>query len=467
MKILVTIASFGTKNDRYLDQVIGEYRSMSHQVEIVVFSNLQKHLGQDVTSLVVDLRGRDPHTLPFAHKKIMANRVADFDLFIYTEDDTVISERNLDAFLKVSSALPANEIPGFLNTDIGPTGDLHFCNMSSFFHWDPGLLVTRGDYRFAYFTNGHSASFVLTQGQLRRAISSGGFLVEPHEGRYNWACSAATDPYTQCGFKKLICISHLEDFLIRHLPDKYSARPYGGWHEVRKQLDALAEAQRDGAFRGLLFQPETKLLHGKWSRSYYEPVNLTMASLIPKTARSVLSLGCAWGATEGHLVGKGLRVVGVPMDSVIASCAEDKGVEIVYGDFAAARRKLQGETFDCILLSNVLPLVSDPIDVLSTFAPLLAAGGRVLASAPNLGGVAAWFERLRGKPYYRGLGDYEETGVHLTSRRQLRKWFASSDLKMDRLVEVVSEARQRAARWTLGLATPILAEELIAVGRRA
>jgi len=466
MKILVTVASFGTKNDEYLRQVIREYQSMPHRVDIIVFSNLQKDLGQNVTSLVVDLRGRDPHTLPFAHKRIMADRLADYDLFIYSEDDTLIRERNLDAFLKVSSVMPADEIPGFLNTDIGPTGELHFCNMSWHSHWDPGSVVTRGEYRFAYFTNQHSAAFVLTQAQLRRAIESGGFLVEPHQGKYNWACSAATDPYTQCGFRKLICVSHLEDFLIRHLPDKYSTRPYGGWDEVKRQLAALERIQHDGVFRGHLFQPETKLPLWAWSKSYYEPVNERMVSLIPDTAQTVLSLGCAWGATEEHLVKRGMRVVGVPMDPVIAACAEDKGVEIVRGDFAAARRKLQGETFDCILLSNVLHLVSDPVDVLRSFAPLLSAGGLVLATAPNLGRLSVWFDRLRGKAYCKDLGDYEKSGLHLTCPRLLRKWFADSNLKIDRIVKVVSGPRQRANRWTLGLAAPILAEELIATGRR-
>ncbi len=379
---------------------------MSYHADIIVFSNLQKDFGQDATSLVIDLRGRDPHTLPFAHKRIMADRIDDFDLFIYSEDDTLIRERNLGAFLRVSSMLPSDEIPGFLNTDIGPTGELHFCNMSSHFHWDPSSLVTRGEYQFAYFTNEHSAAFVLTQSQLRRAIESGGFLVEPHEGRYNWACTASTDPYTQCGFRKLICISHLEDFLIRHLPEKYAARPYGGWYEVKKQLAALAQAQRDGAFRGLLFQPETKLLQCKWSKSYYEPVNTHVLSLIPGGARSVLSLGCAWGATEEQLVKRGLRVVAVPMDSVIAASAEDKGVEIVYGDFQSAREKLGAERFDCLLLSNVLHLVPDPVGVLSSFSSLLSEHGVVIVTVPNMAEFRVVLRRLRRHSHFTTLGSY-------------------------------------------------------------
>ena len=141
-----------------------------------MFSDLQKNFGQDAECVVDNLDGKDPHTLPFAHKRIMANRIDDFDLFIYSESDTLICEQNLDALLLVSSVLPADEIAGFLNTDISPTGELHFCNTSAHFHWDPGSVVTRGEYQFAYFTNEHSAAFVLTQAQLRRAIESEGSL---------------------------------------------------------------------------------------------------------------------------------------------------------------------------------------------------------------------------------------------------------------------------------------------------
>jgi hypothetical protein len=33
--------------------------------------------------------------------------------------------------------------------------------------------------------------------------------------------SAATDPYTQCGMTKWLCISHFDGFLIHHMPNNY------------------------------------------------------------------------------------------------------------------------------------------------------------------------------------------------------------------------------------------------------
>ena len=52
LRLLVAIASYGTSNDRYLARLIAEYRSMPCQVDIVVFSNVQKNLGTEVEVVV-------------------------------------------------------------------------------------------------------------------------------------------------------------------------------------------------------------------------------------------------------------------------------------------------------------------------------------------------------------------------------------------------------------------------------
>src|SRR5271170_2525351 len=108
MKILTAIASWGTKNDTYLAQLIREYRSMSFDVDVVVISNLPKPVGPGAEVSLVDLDGRDPYSLPFAHKRIFAERLNDYDLFVYSEDDTLITESNIQAYLKACAVLEGN-----------------------------------------------------------------------------------------------------------------------------------------------------------------------------------------------------------------------------------------------------------------------------------------------------------------------------------------------------------------------
>lgn len=463
----MVLANYGTSNDVYLGRVLDEYRKMPHDVDIVVLSNVPKNLGPNIEVLLT-IPPKNPYAFPFAHKKILAERMSLYDLFIYSEDDTLYTQRNIEAFLRATEVLRDDEIAGFLNTETDATGNLHFCNVNSCYHWDPNSVKTRGEHTFAYFTNEHSASYLLTRRHLQKAIESGGFLVGPHEGRYQLRESAATDPYTQCGFKKLICLSNLDDFLIRHLPGvKFATRPFAARAEFQRQIDALLEIKKNGRPRGLLFEPETRALHSKWSKDYYEPVTSEMLSLMPEGVRSVLSIGCGWSALESDLVQKGVRVVGVPMDSVIAACAEAKGVEIVYGDFETARKRLSSERFDCLLLSNVLHLVGEPLGVLASFAELVREGGVALVRVPNFAQVTTTWRRMRRHPSYRDLGNYERSGVHLTSPRIVRKWFGHCQLNVERLEYVIPPRAEVAHRLLGGRADPLIGEELIAMGRKS
>jgi 2-polyprenyl-3-methyl-5-hydroxy-6-metoxy-1,4-benzoquinol methylase len=467
-KILVAIASFGVNNDSYLACLIKEYQSMSFHVDIVVISNLQKEVGPGVELSIVDLRGKNPWSLPFAHKKLLASGVDHYDLFVYSEDDTLITEANLRAFQRVSRVLPETEIAGFFRFERTPRGELHFPDAHDHFHWDPASVRSRGEFKFAHFTNEHSACYALSRQQLRHAIDSGGFLVEPHSnGKYLLLETAATDPYTQCGLTKLVCVSHFEDFLVHHLPDKYVGIGLGlNGLEFQTQIDALLRIGQNGCRPVSLFQTETKLRYEYYSKNYYEPVTPAVLSAIPNNVRRVLSIGCGWGAIEAHLAQKGLRVAAVPLDDVIPSAAARAGVKLICSDFDGARKALEDERFQCILFSNVLHLVPNPVEILASFTDLLADGGVMILLSPNLPRILAYW-RSRSNGLFSGAVNFDSTGVQPTSRRILRAWLRKAGLKVDRITNVLSRQGQSIGRFTLGLTDGILSTEFIVTASKA
>jgi SAM-dependent methyltransferase len=478
VKILVALANYGTNNDPFLKRVLDEYHTMPYQVDVVVLSNLPKDFGPGV-EVIVGVPYKNPFAFPFAHKKLLAERLSQYDLFIYAEDDILISQRNIEAFLRATVVLLENELAGLFIAESSKDGTLSYCVLHGHYHWDLDSVRVRGEYTLARCTNEHSACFLLTQEQLRRAIASGGFLVEPHEGRYQLRETAATDPYTQCGFQKMIPISHLDDFTAMHLPNKYWQRaPWETSSVLYRQVRALLDLEKDDRPRSLLFEPETKIPSRPWSKNYYEPCRMDMISLIPSHARKVLSLGCGFGYTEEYLVKEGLGVVGIPLDSVIAACAEDKGVEVVYGGFEEACQKLAGEKFDCLLASNILHLVPDPVDVLRSFAQLLGPKGKVIVSVPNFSYLPTAWRRLQRQPYFRDLGDFEKFGLRVTTHRVVRDWFRRSGLTLEKVVwpEPVPDVYppqlgrlqlewRRARQRFWGIGRRILATDLIAVGK--
>jgi 2-polyprenyl-3-methyl-5-hydroxy-6-metoxy-1,4-benzoquinol methylase len=448
-----------------VSRLIQEYRSMSFQVHIAVVSNISRDLGQDV-EVVVGLPAHNPWSLPFAHKKIFCDRVSDYDLFIYSEDDILITEKNLRSFVNVTAVLRADECAGFFIKEIAPDGSLHHCQAHGPFHWDVSSVRRRGEYALASFTNEHAACYVLTRKQLERCMATGRFLVPPHEGRYDMLCTAATDPYTVCGLQKLIPISHFEDFLVHHLPNKYIDRFGAPGAVLRRQINALMNVGPNSPMPALLFEPESKLPGAWYSKDYYEPARVDIAGFIPGDGKSVLSLGCGWGAMEALLVAKGCRVIAAPMDPVTCAGIEESGVELVTGDLKVVREKLAEREFDSILMSNMLHLLEYPVEVLAAFSAVLSPSGRMIAVVPNLARVPVTWRRIRRDPHYENIGNYERTRVHVPSRRKVRSWFKHAGLTLEYLVPVVPARLRPASRLSFGTMDALLSTEFIAVGRR-
>jgi 2-polyprenyl-3-methyl-5-hydroxy-6-metoxy-1,4-benzoquinol methylase len=478
LKVLVAIANYGTGNEQYFRRVLEEYQGMEWETHIVVLSNIPKILGPDV-EVVVGLPDRNPWSLPFAYKQVFFDRRNDYDLFIYSEDDNLITQRHIEAFLAASEILPEDQVAGFLRYEQDGDGNRYVSSVHHHFHWDPGSVETHGNHTFAYFSNEHAGSFILTQKQLARAIASGGFMARPREGRYGMLETAATDAYTQCGLRKMICISHLEDFLIPHLPNKYLGRMGLELCEVKRQISALMEIAKGARPRTKLMEVETRVLHGRWSKSYYEPVSHALLSAIPETAKTVLSLGCGWGANEAELISQGKEVVAVPLDSVVAATAEAKGVQMVYDDFAGARKQLDGQRFDCLLISNILHLLEDPTGILASFSELLSERGSVVIQTPNFSYLpTVWFE-FKSEPQFRHARAYESSGMHVTNMGIICDWFRRAGLTFEKVVW--SKPVRNLGSTQLGLlprcwqsmrqrfwafAPRLLAIEFLAIGKR-
>jgi hypothetical protein len=98
---------------------------MPFATHIVIFSDDRKQVPEG-TELVVGLPTENPRSLSFAHKRLFADRQDDFDLFIYTEDDILITEEHIRAFLQLSPTLHTGEIPGFLLKEIAADGSLNY-----------------------------------------------------------------------------------------------------------------------------------------------------------------------------------------------------------------------------------------------------------------------------------------------------------------------------------------------------
>jgi SAM-dependent methyltransferase len=261
----------------------------------------------------------------------------------------------------------------------------------------------------------------LTQGQLRQAIASGGFLREPHEGQYDMLCSAATDPYTSCGFKKVICISELENFLIHHLPNKYVAELSVSLASFQEQVKMLYWI-RDGFLPGRnLYDIQARFWHFWWQKSYYEKPDDELLGMIPRDAESLLSIGCGWGATEARLQESGAKVTALPLDSVIGAVAAQRGVAVIHGNWDECQTALGERKFDCVLMTDLLHLQPNPDELLEQCCKFIKPGGTLVVGGPNFGRWQWVLKHLLGAGEFKKLRSFDQCGISLCGPGTLTK----------------------------------------------
>lgn len=427
IRLLVVIACYGSKNLELLKQLIGGYQSMAMDVDIVVVSEAPKALGAGV-KVVVGLPSENPWSLPFAHKPIFAQYVDQYDLFIYSEDDMEVTEENIHAFLRAAPHLAEDEIAGFLRYEVDKSGTWSIPEAHGNYHWKPESVKQRGDYIVSEFSNEHAAFYLLTQAQLKKAIASGGFLRAPYEGRYDMLCSAATDPYTRCGFRKVICISALEDFLIHHLSDRYADQLGVSLANFNEQIQTQKAIVEETHPVSSLYEMKSYPVKNEWLKNYYEEPSEELFNLVPNGIDNILSVGCGWGATEAKLKERGAVVTAIPMDSIIGAEAGRLGINVVYGALDECVEQLDGRVFDCVIMTNLLHLLPNPKQAVEQCARFVAQGGTFVIVGPNLGTARILAKRVLGVGDYRKLGVFDESGVHAFTPAELKGYLKKSGL---------------------------------------
>jgi 2-polyprenyl-3-methyl-5-hydroxy-6-metoxy-1,4-benzoquinol methylase len=140
--------------------------------------------------------------------------------------------------------------------------------------------------------------------------------------------------------------------------------------------------------------------------------------------KRVLDVGCATGYLARALREQGCRVSGVEYDPAAAAEAEPALDKLVVGDLEALdlTAEFAGDQFDVIVFGDVLEHLRDPLPVLRGVRDLLAPGGAVVISVPNIAHGDVRLSLLQGRFEYRSLGLLDNTHVHFFTRSSLRSF---------------------------------------------
>lgn len=433
MRVLVGIINHGTKNDVHLAKVLDVLRPMPWDVDIVVFSDREKDLGEDV-ELRVGVPKLGPLYLPLMNRRLFADRRGEYDVYIAAEDDTLITERHVQAFVEASRVCDERTVPGFLRYEHWPPDNrMYVDSLHRYFCWDPFSTFRRGEWMFAEVTNVQAAVYMLTRTHLEQALASGQFDAVYQPSRLHGLLEAASSQvFESCGLRKVVPINRIDDFLMHHMPNRFHEWRMGlPRSRFDAQLEALAEIIQGRRKPQRLLDVHTRLNRWWWDKCYDEPSRDDLLHAAGDSPADILWLGASGSDAEEALIARGHRLTGIPLDSVVAKVAESQGSEVTPADFDEALAALEGRTFDVIFAVNMLERLTDPVDMLNRLRPLLGARGRLIFVVPNFDRWWSWphdERRLTDATDLPLPWTYEQTGLHFTTTALVNEWLTAAAL---------------------------------------
>jgi 2-polyprenyl-3-methyl-5-hydroxy-6-metoxy-1,4-benzoquinol methylase len=144
--------------------------------------------------------------------------------------------------------------------------------------------------------------------------------------------------------------------------------------------------------------------------------------------KRLLDIGCGNGYLSDLLHRRGFEVVG--MEHPLGHDGPfPAGVRLIERDLDLPFEPL-GETFDVIVLGDVLEHLRRPAELLTALAPMLRPSGRIVASLPNSGNLYFRLNVLLGRFPEDEKGLFDKTHLHFWMLRNWENLFSRAGYQM-------------------------------------
>ena len=153
-----------------------------------------------------------------------------------------------------------------------------------------------------------------------------------------------------------------------------------------------------------------------------------VVGLVPKGAR-VLEFGCATGYMSEVLSRRlGCSVTGIEISPEAGELARQHCKRVIVGDAETLdlAALLGDEQFDIILFADVLEHLREPGALLGRVEPLLAEGGSIIASIPNIAHGSVRLALLNGEFQYHETGLLDSTHLRFFTRESIQQLFETA-----------------------------------------
>ncbi len=216
-------------------------------------------------------------------------------------------------------------------------------------------------------------------------------------------------------------------------------------------------------------------MNGEHLDTYYTHARREILPYLPERCARVLDIGCGAGATVEAI--RAERSVewtgGVELDPAAAEAARRRFDYIFEGplDDAPLEEAVPAGSLDLVLCLDVLEHMVDPWGAVRRLSPLLAPGGRLIVSVPNIRNWKfIWRLLTKGDFRYRDSGLLDRTHLRFFVRETAIELASAGGLEPLRCENASRYGRFELRRWlslaTGGAAETLLAKQFIVVAGR-
>ena len=182
----------------------------------------------------------------------------------------------------------------------------------------------------------------------------------------------------------------------------------------------------------------------------------TKQILMTGTGKRVVEFGCSTGYVSRILKERGCYVVGIEVDPDAAARAREVCDRVKVGDLDELdlASELGGETFDVGLFGEVLEHLKYPQRALMQTRQLLAPGGYVVVSVPNIAHASIRLALLKGEFNYEEMGILDDTHLKYYTRKSIVELLEGCGFMINELdwtEQRIAESRLRETLDPLGL----------------
>lgn len=203
--------------------------------------------------------------------------------------------------------------------------------------------------------------------------------------------------------------------------------------------------------------------------TYFGAARTDVLPLLPPKIDHVLEIGCGSGRTLEFLRTSGRSAVtyGVELVPSVAAEARKRVDHIFVGNIEELTLPFEPGSMNAILCLDVLEHMVDPWSAMGKLADLLAPGGVLVASIPNVQNYRVILPLLRGRWEYSSQGLLDRTHLRFFTRASAIELMECSGLRVDRVDATGIFGRTLRAMNLLPVLRPFLGLQFLIRARKA